>query len=305
MADDLLTAQEAADYLKVKKTTVYELVKRGDLPSTKIGKQLRIPRAALEGKMGAQHTPPSPAQKPPRREGGRDSVILCGQDGSLDIISNHVTGSAGNGAVVLRSHAGSYNSLTMLYHGKVDIATAHLWDEKTQSYNLPYIEKLLPGLEVTVVRLFGRTTGVYTVRGNPRGVTGADALARGDLVLVNREKGSGVRVFVDEKRKAMGLSARQIRGYGDERSSHLTVAAAVAAQEADYGFGAEAAARQVDGVDFVPVQLEWYDLVMLTARREEPAFRAVLDYVTSLPFRRALEQTGRYDLSQTGTVFEL
>ena len=49
MSDDLFTAQEAADFLKVKKTTVYELVKRGDLPSTKIGKQLRIPRAALEG----------------------------------------------------------------------------------------------------------------------------------------------------------------------------------------------------------------------------------------------------------------
>jgi hypothetical protein len=31
----------------------------------------------------------------------------------------------------------------------------------------------------------------------------------------------------------------------------------------------------------------------------------VLDYVTSQRFRRDLEQTGRYDLSQTGTIFEL
>ena len=59
MSDDLFTAQEAADFLKVKKTTVYELVKRGDLPSTKIGKQLRIPRAALEGMTGAAHSQPS------------------------------------------------------------------------------------------------------------------------------------------------------------------------------------------------------------------------------------------------------
>ena len=156
MSDDLFTAQEAADFLKVKKTTVYELVKRGDLPSTKIGKQLRIPRAALEGMTGAAHSQPS--AKPPLREGGRAGVILCGQDSSLDLIANQVTASAGNGAVVLRSHAGSYNSLTMLYHGKVDLATAHLWDEKSGTYNLPYIEKLLPGIEVTVVRLFGRTT---------------------------------------------------------------------------------------------------------------------------------------------------
>lgn len=235
MSDDLFTAQEAADFLKVKKTTVYELVKRGDLPSTKIGKQLRIPRAALEGMTGAAHSQPS--AKPPLREGGRAGVILCGQDSSLDLIANQVTASAGNGAVVLRSHAGSYNSLTMLYHGKVDLATAHLWDEKSGTYNLPYIEKLLPGIEVTVVRLFGRTTGLYVPAGNPKGVEGISALTRSDLVMVNRERGSGVRVLVDEKRKAMGLSPRQIRGYDDERTSHITVAAAVAGGPADYGFG--------------------------------------------------------------------
>lgn len=305
MADDLLTAQEAADYLKVKKTTVYELVKRGDLPSSKIGKQLRIPRAALEGMTGAPHPQPAAPAKPPLREDGRHSVILCGQDGSLDLIANHVTATAGNGAVILRSHAGSYNSLTMLYHGKVDMATAHLWDEKSGTYNLPYIEKLLPGMEVTVVRLFGRTTGIYTARGNPKGIEGIDALGRADLVLANREKGSGARVFIDEKRKALGLSSRQIRGYEDERTSHLTVAAAVADGEADYGFGAEAAARQVNGVDFIPLQLEWYDLVLPSSRQNEPPFRAVLDYVASSRFRRALGQTGHYDLSQTGTIFEL
>ena len=304
MPDDLLTAQEAADYLKLKKTTVYELVKRGDIPSTKIGKQLRIPRAALEGMTGAPR-PAEPPKKPFLRESGRPGAILCGQDSSLDMIADFVTSSVGNGAVVLRSHAGSYNSLTMLYHGKVDMATAHLWDEATGTYNLPYISKLLPGMEVTAVRLFGRTTGIYVPTGNPRKVEGVSALARPELRIINREKGSGVRVLVDEKRKAMGLSPRQIRGYDEERTSHMTVAAAVASGEADYGFGAEAASRMVDGVDFLPIQLEWYDLVLPTARREEPAFRAVLDYVTSQRFRRDLEQTGRYDRSQTGTVFEL
>ncbi|MFQ7419863.1 MAG: helix-turn-helix domain-containing protein [Blautia massiliensis (ex Durand et al. 2017)] len=36
------TAQEVADKLKIKKTTVYELIKRGELSSSKIGKQLRV-----------------------------------------------------------------------------------------------------------------------------------------------------------------------------------------------------------------------------------------------------------------------
>ena len=38
----LYTAQEVADRLKIKKTTVYELIKRGELESSKIGKQLRV-----------------------------------------------------------------------------------------------------------------------------------------------------------------------------------------------------------------------------------------------------------------------
>lgn len=38
----LYTAQEVADKLQIKKTTVYELIKRGELYSSKVGKQLRI-----------------------------------------------------------------------------------------------------------------------------------------------------------------------------------------------------------------------------------------------------------------------
>ena len=113
MPDDLLTAQEAADYLKVKKTTVYELVKRGDLPSTKIGKQLRIPRAALEGKTGAVRAD-EPPRKPPIRESGRPGAILCGQDSSLDMIGvlqsavhlQAAAGDGGDGGAALRAHHG-------------------------------------------------------------------------------------------------------------------------------------------------------------------------------------------------------
>ena len=43
----LYTAQEVADRLRVKKTTVYELIKRGELSSSKIGKQLRISEEQL------------------------------------------------------------------------------------------------------------------------------------------------------------------------------------------------------------------------------------------------------------------
>ena len=43
----LYTAQEVAERLKIKKNTVYELIKRGELASSKIGKQLRISEEQL------------------------------------------------------------------------------------------------------------------------------------------------------------------------------------------------------------------------------------------------------------------
>ena len=312
MADELLTAQEAADFLKLKKSTVYEMIKRGELPSAKIGKQLRINRSDLEallpgGATRAEEPAPAPVPTPRRRvpEGGPNSVVLCGQDGCLDLIANYVTSSQGNGAVVLRSHAGSYNSLTMLYHGKVDIATAHLWDEAGKDYNLSYIKALLPGLPTVAVRLFGRNTGIYVQRGNPKHIKGLGDLRRRDVVLVNRERGSGTRILLDEKLKAMGLPRKQVLGYETEQTSHLGVASAVARGEGDMGMGAEAAARQVSGVEFLPLQREWYDMVFLAEREWEAPIRAVLDFVRSDTFVKELSQTDGYDLSQTGHVFRL
>lgn len=311
MSDDLLTAQEAADYLKLKKSTVYEMIKRGEIPSAKIGKQLRINRADLEALLpgGGSHAAPRREEhepKPPRpdRE-GHGSVVLCGQDASLDLIADRVTGTQGNQAVVLRSQAGSYNSLTMLYHGKVDLAAAMLWHERTGSYNRPYIETLLPGLPTVAVRLFGRTAGIFVRRGNPKGILGLGDLRRRDVTLVNRERGSEARVLLDEKLKAMGLAQSAVKGYWNEQTTPLTAAAAVAREEGDMALGCQSAAAQVSGVDFIPLQTEWCDMVFPARREGEPAFQAILDYVLSEAFARDLSQSAGYDLSQTGKVFRL
>lgn len=303
MAEDLLTAQEAADFLRVKKSTLYEMVKRGQIPSAKIGKQLRIARADLE----AFFRTPAPAEasaaaQTPQPMAKAGTLVLCGQDSCLDIIANSV--SALPGAVpVLRSHSGSYNSLYMLYQGKVDIATAHLWDGETDSYNLPYLPKLLPGVQTIAIRLFGRMEGIYVRRGNPKKIKGLEDLRRTDVTMVNREKGSGVRILLDQKLKAMGIDHTAVRGYDREHNNHLSVAGAVARGEADMGVGAETAARQVPDVEFIPVQKEWYDMVFPAYREREATFRLLIEYVTSPAFREELAQFGSYDLSQTGKLF--
>jgi putative molybdopterin biosynthesis protein len=300
MEQELLTAQEAADFLKVKKATVYEMVKRGTVPAVKIGKQVRIDRKILESLLNPLTTTPTAVPETPAAGEG---VVLCGQDSCLNIIANHVSMLPG-ARTVLRSYAGSYNSLNLLYQGKVDIATSHLWDGETDTYNFPFITRLLPGVPVVVVRLLGRDMGLYVKHGNPKNIKDLDSLRGGKISVVNREKGSGTRILMDQKLKMLHINAGDIPGYDREYQNHLSIAGAVARGEADLGMGAETAARQVDGVDFLPIQKEWYDLVFPESRAKEPTFRLLLDYLTT-EFSREIAATGHYDLSQTGQVFHL
>ena len=159
--------------------------------------------------------------------------------------------------------------------------------------------------EEEVIRLLGRKMGIYTGRGNPRKIDGIGSLASGTVRMINREKGSGTRILLDQKLKTLGIDRRLIPGYEREYSNHLSIAGAVARGEADFGMGAESAARQVDGVEFIPIQTEWYDLVFPRERREEPTFRLLTEYLTGPEFREEIAATGPYDMSQTGQVFFL
>jgi excisionase family DNA binding protein len=47
LCDGLMTVMEAAEYLRVGRTTIYMLMEKGDLPYTKIGNSRRLPRRTL------------------------------------------------------------------------------------------------------------------------------------------------------------------------------------------------------------------------------------------------------------------
>jgi putative molybdopterin biosynthesis protein len=301
MNDDLLTTQEVADLLKVKKSTVYEMIKRGEIPSHKIGKQLRIAQRDIGRLLDWQERAAPIPQQTVRAPAAREGIILCGQDISLDIIANYIS-TVPKVPNILRSHAGSYNGLYLLYQGKADIATAHLWDEKSGTYNLPYIERLLPGLPAVVIRLFGRMTGIYVKAGNPKHITGWEDLRRNDISLVNRERGSGTRVLLDEKLKAMHINRFSVAGYENEWTSHLSVAGAVARGEGDWGFGIGRFAQQAQGIEFIPLQKEWYDMVFLAEPADDTPYRAIVDFVSSEHFMMEIAQIGDYDFSQTGRI---
>lgn len=306
MSSDIsYTTEEIANLLKISKLTVYELIKKGELPSYRVGKQMRVDASDLEAykqrakAMGSAGKPaaPSPLSAPP----GVRPVIITGQDISLDILAKHIEKNTA-GIRPLRSYVGSLDSLISMYRGESDIVSTHLWDGDTGEYNLPFIRRILTGVSYLVVNLLSRRAGFYVSQGNPRRLGDWKDLKQPGLRLVNRERGSGARVLLDERLRLNGIRPEELAGYDSEESNHLAVAGKVASGDADVGVGIEKAASIVGGVEFVPLVQERYDLVLLKNKENRIWIDSVLRTLRSEAFLGELRAISGYDLSLTGQV---
>jgi len=155
-----------------------------------------------------------------------------------------------------------------------------------------------PG-EVALVHLARRQQGLIVPKGNPRGVHGLEDLARGELLFLNRQRGSGTRQLLDFRLRQLGIAPEHVQGYHREAYTHLAVAAAVASGGADAGLGILAAARALD-LDFIPVGEEQYDLALRTDSLDHPAVACLLATIRSTEFRSAAEGLGGYDMREAG-----
>ena len=151
-----------------------------------------------------------------------------------------------------------------------------------------------------LIHLARRTQGFYVLK-QPCQQTWQD-LIRPDVLFINREKGCGTRVLLDEKMRREGIDRKQINGYEREENSHLAVASAVSRGEADVALGNEKASLQVRGIEFVPLQKERYELVILKNDIELPPFQAVIEILQSQEFKNELEGVGDYDLTELGNI---
>lgn len=310
-----LTPLEVAELLKITKNTVYELIKRGELPAYKVGRKLRIDKEDIDNYIKSQKSstissPDTQQQEitlndipSEKNETKLDdkSIIICGQDMILDILSRNIESSL-TSIKSYRSYMGSYNGLYNLYNNKSSIASSHLWDWETSEYNIDFVKKLLPGIPCTIINLTYRTQGFYVQKGNPKNINGWEDLKRDDLSYVNREIGCGVRVLLDGKLRELNISSNEINGYNYEENSHLAVASAVARGKGDFGIGIEKVAKQIDNIDFIPLQKERYDLVIKTNNLENPIYKQILNIINSDTFKDELEGLGGYDLKDTGKI---
>jgi molybdate-binding protein/DNA-binding transcriptional regulator YhcF (GntR family) len=238
-------------------------------------------------------------QAPPQAQSKATTAELCFV-GSHDLAVEFVARMLAEEKTQLSvEYVGSLGGLMALAQGQAQVAGTHLWDEVSDTYNIPFVRRLLPGRQAVLLTLVHRSLGLITPPGNPRELRDLADLTRSGERLVNRQPGSGTRVWLDAQLKALGISPDSIAGYGREELTHLAVARAVQGGEATVGLGIHAAAAAY-GLGFVPLTQERYELVFLETVWDTPAAQNLVKVVRSDRFKQAAASAGGYDTLETG-----
>jgi len=249
-------------------------------------------RQALDRWRSVAQQPTAPSGKTLRFTGSHDLAVTWLATHFAEIVPDYT---------LELSFTGSLGGLIALVEGKADLAGCHLWDEETDEYNTPFVQRLLPGRRVALVTLAHRRMGLIVPPGNPFSLKTLDDLARFKLRFVNRQPGSGTRVWLNAQLRRLGVDTHAIQGYTLEKLTHTDVARAIAEGQADVGLGLEGA-TQPYGLGFIPLMQERYDLVIPAEVVELPPVQALLTWLGQPQAQAAFAPYTGYETSPTGQL---
>jgi molybdate-binding protein/DNA-binding XRE family transcriptional regulator len=223
------------------------------------------------------------------------TLAMLGCDPAVGLLES---GLRSRGVALVAGEESSSQALMGLARGEAHVAGCHLLDDSTGTYNISWVERLVP-FPCVLVTFASWQQGLILAYGNPKQVRGVDDLANPGVRLVNRQAGSGSRALLDRALAAAGILSGQVLGYEREEWGHLAVAAAVASGSADVGIGVKAAAVAM-GLGFLPLEEERYDLVIPEHFLSEGPVQVLLDLLRRPVLHRRVESLGGYDTSNMG-----
>lgn len=223
------------------------------------------------------------------------TVVLSG---SHDLALEEMARRLAKHVLLLSLPVGSLDGLINLRQGLCQISGAHLLDEHGE-YNIAYVHRFFPDRAMELVTLAHRTQGLLLSPGNPKRIKRLADLARKDVRFVNRNPGSGTRLWFDKELKKTGRMPSDIRGYDLVVGTHTEAAALIESGKADAALGLQAAAHG-HGLDFIPLFEERYDLVL--PQEHEKTLTPILDHIQSVDFRRSLDLLTGYNTAHSGEL---
>jgi excisionase family DNA binding protein len=297
---ELMSTRQVARYLGINEKKIYALAKAGKIPCTRAIGKWTFPRKLIDAWI--EESAVRFERKEVRTE-ERPFLLAAGSDDpSLGVLRDLFEQRTKPASFFLDT-VGSRGGLAALRDGVADLATAHLLDPASGEYNLPFVKNLL-GDKTVVVQLFYRHLGLVVAPGNPMKLRAITDLARPEVRLVNRQAGSGTRLYLDHSLARLKINARKLNGYETAVFTHVDVGLRVLRGEVDAGLATMTAARML-GLDFVPLTRERFDAVIPQERFFSPAIQALLNIVGSSEFRSRLQAMGGYDCGESGRIISM
>jgi putative molybdopterin biosynthesis protein len=232
-----------------------------------------------------------------------DATLVCigSHDNILDLLANHLY----KQRPIVRissAHVGSMGGIMAIKRGEAHIAGTHLLDEKTGEYNISFIQRFLKNIPLQLINLCHREQGLMVAKGNPKNIQGFKDIAKEKHIFINRQNGAGTRLLTDKVLQDEGIDSSEIVGYDHEEYTHMSIAASVANGSVDTGLGIRAAANAL-GLDFIPIALERYDLIVPLRHLQDCKVASVIELIrTNTVFHEAILALGGYNLRDCGKV---
>jgi len=292
---DLMNVREVARYLGINEKKVYFLAKTGKIPCTRVTGKWTFPKQLI-----VRWIEENASAVVARSTPDRDVLLAAGSDDPALAILHDLYGSQGAAASLFMAIVGSGAGVDSIRSGVADFATAHLLEPARPGAGGRAAQDLLPSATV-VVELFYRELGWVVPKGNPKEIESVRDLARPKLRFINRQPGSGTRIYFDQQLARARMSGKKILGYDETVSTHLDVALRVLSGRCDAGLATRTTAHLL-GLDFVPLTRERFDMLVPKDRFFTRGMQSVLGIVGSLEFRHRVGALGGYDVTESGRI---
>jgi len=300
MSEEIMNTKEVAKYLGIHEKQVYALIKSKRIPSTRVTGKWVFPKKLVDdwidssAKSGLEQA----RQKSKRIEG---AFLASGSnDPILDMLHTYMRKSYPE-FYIFSANTGSTDGLKALNMGYTDMAWSHLLDPKSGQYNIPFLSDYLPNVKPVVVNLFRRDLGFVVAHKNPLRINGFEDLAKKEVRLINRQKGSGTRVLLDHHLKRLRISPSKINGYEKEVYTHFEVGLSILSKEADVGIATVAVSKLLS-LPFIPITQECFDMILDQSTFFEKGIQAFIEILNSQEFRNRIGGLGSYDFKDSGKI---
>ena len=290
--NELLTTEEAADYLRLSARKLYELVANGAVPCTKVTGRWLFPKAALDRWLaGGLVTPAGMTLNP------RPPIVGGSQDPLLEWALRE------SGCELASLPEGSEAGLRRLSRGEVMAAAIHLHrlEGDDETANVEIVAEA-PGLHDAVVIAFARREqGLLVVPGNPFKLTDIGSVARSRARLAQRPAGAGAQLLLLAILARAGLCPDALTTIKPPCATGPDLAQAVRSGRADCGIASRSVARAA-GLDFIPLLWERFDLVLRQRDYFLPGPQALYNFLRKPAFRDQAAELQGYDVTEAGMV---